>query len=453
MKESVLLLDDDFEIVAMLKSIIGQSFECTVTRSCKEALTALSQKSYALAFLDLMLPDGNGLTVLDTIRKEFNRTNVIMISGAASFDDAVTAVKLGAYDFLEKPLSADRIQILLRNLTERRKLINSLLTTSVGEIATENKNFKATLALAQRVANSNAGILIRAESGAGKDLLARFIHSSSDRRVNPMVQVNCSAVPEQLFESEFFGHEKGAFTGANQVKHGKFECADKSTLFLDEIGELPLSQQAKLLRVLEEGKITRIGAEKPIPIDTRIICATNQDLKAMIANGAFREDLYFRLNVISLYIPPLRERPEDIGVLANHFLQMLIEENGTEEKSLSGSAIEQLKKMPLPGNARELRNIIQRVYYLSENAAISAGDINLVVESDARIPDEKTFDEVLQKPQALAEARRTFERHYISLHLKNNNYNISHTARVLNMIPNNLFRRIKELNITLPDRP
>jgi two-component system nitrogen regulation response regulator NtrX len=452
MKESVLLLDDDFDIAATLKSIIGQSFECTVTRTCKEALAALQQKSFALAFLDLMLPDGSGLTVLETIRKEFDHTNVIMISGAASFDDAVTAVKLGAYDFLEKPLSADRIQILLRNLTERRKLITSILSTNVGEIATGNKSFKSTLAMAQRVANSNASILIRAESGAGKDLLARFIHSSSDRRVNPMVQVNCSAIPEQLFESEFFGHEKGAFTGAHQVKRGKFECADKSTLFLDEIGELPLLQQSKLLRVLEEGKITRIGAEKPISVDTRIICATNQDLKAMIESGAFREDLYFRLNVISLYIPPLRERPEDIVILANHFLHKLIEENGTEEKGLSVSAIEQLQKMSLPGNARELRNIIQRVYYLSENMEISADDISLVVGLDARIPDEKEFDEVLRKPQAIAEARRIFERCYINLHLKNNNYNVSQTARLLNMIPNNLFRRIKELNIILPDR-
>ncbi len=436
----------------MLQSILGGAFECTAARTCKEALRALEQKSYSLAFLDLMLPDGSGLTVLETIRKDYGRTTVVMISGAASFDDAVKAVKLGAYDFLEKPLSADRIQILLRNLAERRKLIGSILSARVGEIITNNKTYQSTLALAQRVANSTACVLIRAESGAGKDLLARFIHSSSERRVNAMVQVNCSAIPEQLFESEFFGHEKGAFTGADRIKRGKFECADKGTLFLDEIGELPLSQQSKLLRVLEEGKITRVGAEKPIPIDTRIICATNQDLKAMVASGTFREDLYFRLNVISLHIPPLRERPEDIDVLATHFLRNFIEENGAEEKCLSSSAMEQLKKMPLPGNVRELRNIMQRVYFLSENREISAEDVRLVVGSDDREPDEQSCDEILRKPQALTEARRTFERCYISFHLKNNSFNVSRTAQVLNMIPNNLFRRIKELNITLPDR-
>jgi two-component system nitrogen regulation response regulator NtrX len=261
LKESVLLLDDNFEIVATLKSIIGPLYECTVARTCKEAIAALRNKSFSLAFLDLMLPDGSGLTVLEIIRKEYGRTNVIMISGAASFDDAVQAVKLGAYDFLEKPLSADRIQILLRNLSERRKLISGFVSTTVGEIATDNTAFNSTLALAQRVANSKASIMICAESGAGKDLLARFIHSNSDRRVNPMVRVNCSAIPEHLFESEFFGHEKGAFTGADKSKRGKFECADKGTLFLDELGELPLAQQAKLLRVLEDGEITRVGGK------------------------------------------------------------------------------------------------------------------------------------------------------------------------------------------------
>lgn len=452
MKEPVLLLDDDFDVCATLRSILGQSFECTVVRTCKDAVAALSEKFFSLAFLDLMLPDGSGLKVLETIRKEYSRTNVIMISGAASFDDAVQAVKLGAYDFLEKPLCADRIQILLRNLAERRTLINSILSSSVGEIVTIDKTFTATLALAQRVANSNAPVLILAESGSGKDLLARYIHSSSDRRVHPMVQVNCSAIPENLFESEFFGHEKGAFTGADKIRRGKFECADKGTLFLDELGELPLSQQSKLLRALDEGRITRVGAEKSIPVNTRIVCATNQDLKAMVVSGTFREDLYFRLNVISLQIPPLRNRPDDIGLLAAHFLQKFFDENGGDEKVLLPSALEQLKKMPLPGNARELRNIIQRAYFVSERHLISADDICAVSGLETSLPDNASLDEVILKPQALSEARRVFERYYILLHLKNNSYNVSQTAKLLNMIPNNLFRRIRELNIEMPDR-
>lgn len=453
MKEFALLLDDDFDVVATLRSILSETFECTVAATCAQAVAALKNQTYSIAFIDLMLPDGSGLTVLETIKNEHSNTNVIMISGAASFDDAVQAVKLGAYDFLEKPLSADRIQILLRNLAERRSLISTLLVANVGEIVTQNRNFLTILALAQRVANSNAPILLRAESGAGKDMFARYIHANSDRRLRPMVQVNCSAIPENLFESEFFGYEKGAFTGANQVKRGKFECADKSTLFLDELGELPLLQQAKLLRVLEEGTITRIGAEKPIPVDTRIICATNQDLLAMIQKGTFREDLYFRLNVISLQIPPLRERPEDIGILAAHFLRKLAQENSTAEKTLHPSAIEALTKMEFPGNVRELRNIISRVFYLSETQHITGNDIEHVAGLDKRTQSNHSFDELLTQPQALTEARRSFERAYISLHLKNNGYNVSHTARILGMIPNNLFRRIRELNITLPGQP
>ena len=452
MKEPALLLDDDFDVIATLKSILGNAFECTAVATCKEAVEALKEKQFTVAFLDLMLPDGSGLSVLETIRKEYSSTNAIMISGAASFDDAVSAVKSGAYDFLEKPLSADRIQILLRNLTERKELIQSIFTNSVGEIITGNKSYGSVLSFAQRVANSNAPVLIRAESGAGKDMLARFIHAKSDRRIHPMIQINCSAIPEQLFESEFFGHEKGAFTGANQVKRGKFECADKSTLFLDELGELPLSQQAKLLRVLEDGTITRIGGEKTIDIDVRIICATNQDLPAMIRNGTFREDLYFRLNVIALQIPPLRERPEDISMLALHFLEKSIEENGGTEKVLAPSALQKLTLMPFPGNVRELRNVIQRLYFISDNREITGVDIEKVTGLDMRTPDDGSLSDLLRQPLILPEARRAFERYYITYHLQQNECNVSHTAQILGMIPNNLFRRIRELNISLPSQ-
>ncbi len=451
MKQSVLLLDDDFEVIATLKSIIGPSFDIVATRTCKEALSALKEHSFTVAFLDVILLDGNGLQVLETIKKEYSEISVVMISGAASIDEAVQAVKLGAYDFVEKPIFADRISILLKNLTERQKLIGKMIHTE-GEIVTANKQFQTTLNLAKRVANSNASILIRAESGAGKDMLAKFIHACSDRRLHQMVRVNCAAIPEHLFESEIFGHEKGAFTGAHRTKPGKFECADKGTLFLDELGELPLSQQAKLLRVLEEGEITRVGGENPIGVDTRIIAATNQDLQKKIKEGSFREDLYFRLNVIALYIPPLRERHEDIAMLSHYFMNTLNNNQGTVDKVISDGAIKLLIKMPLPGNTRELRNIIQRLYYLSDDREILAEDIDKVTLLDAKTTDGYAFKDLIDKTLPLAEARRLFERKYLSMQLQKNNYNVSHTARTLNMIPNNLFRRIKELGLSVSNK-
>ena len=451
MKQSVLLLDDDFEVIATLKSIIGDAYHITITRSCAEALNALDNHPFSIAFLDVSLPDGNGLMILETIKKKFSDISVVMVSGASSIDDAVRAVKLGAYDFVEKPIFSDRIHILLKNLVERQKLIGKV-SEEYGGIITVNDTMKNTLNLSRRVANSNASILIRAESGTGKDMLAKFIHTISNRRFNQMIKVNCAAIPEHLFESEFFGHEKGAFTGALRSKPGKFESAHKGTLFLDELGELPLPQQAKLLRVLEDCEITRVGAEAPIPIDTRIIAATNQDLEKMIKEGTFREDLYFRINVIALHIPPLRERQEDIAVLSHHFMETHNKEQGTAAVTISDKAINRLMKMPLPGNTRELRNIIQRLYYLRDGSEVSIEDIDKVALLDKNEVENYEFNELLDKPLPLIEARRLFERIYLNVYLQKNNYNVSKTAHMLKMIPNNLFRRIKELGLAFPKK-
>ncbi len=441
---AVLIVDDNVDVINSLKDVLLDN-EVIGASSIREAKRILEEEKddIQVSIIDIMLGDEDGIDLLTYIKSNYPFIECIMISGYASIEKAVLSIKFGAFDFIEKPISYQKIKIILNNAIEHRKY-RELLSREIEKyklIGTSDK-IKKVNELIEKASKLDFPVLIYGESGVGKEHIAHLIHLKSKRANNEMIKLNCAAIPETLFESEFFGYEKGAFTGASTQKKGKIELSDKSTLFLDEIGELPLSQQAKLLRVLEDKTVVRIGGTKPISVDFRLISATNKDLSEEVKNQKFREDLYYRIGVIVIEIPPLRERKEDIEVLANYFLKQVCMETNIEKK-IEDNALSLIRTLPFKGNIRELKNLILRVFGLSEGHIITKKDVESIINT-TKLPSENT---IFEKTMPLSEAKKVLEKTYILTQLKLHKNNISKTAISLDVLPNNLIRRMKELGI------
>lgn len=380
----ILVIDDEKSIRRTLKDILEfEEYEVQVAEDGKTGLEMALDESYDVIFCDIKMPRMDGMEVLQKLQENGVEAQVIMISGHGNIETAVDSIKMGAYDFIEKPLDLNRILVTIRNakekstlITETKVLKQKISKTSSSDIVGESPGIMEVKKMIEKVAPSQARVLITGENGTGKELVAQQLHKLSERSKLPFIEVNCAAIPSELIESELFGHEKGAFTSANKMKKGKFELADGGTLFLDEIGDMSLSAQAKVLRALQENKITRVGSEKDINVDVRVFAATNKDLVKEIEDGNFREDLYHRLSVILIKVPPLNDRLEDIPLLADHFMKQICGNQGIPEKKFTDDAIKALQEINWTGNIRELRNIIERLIILCDSE-ITGEDIKL----------------------------------------------------------------------------
>ncbi len=406
-----------------------------------------------VTFLDVKMPGMDGLDVLERIRGEDPQALVVMISGHGTIDTAVEATRKGAYDFLEKPLDTDRLLVTLRNALAIKGLSDSVerLRTEVEsryEIVGASFQIRQVLERVERVGPADARVLVTGENGTGKELVARAIHRLSGRKNAPFVEVNCAAIPSELIESELFGHIKGSFTGAVADRTGKFEQADGGTLFLDEVGDMSLAAQAKVLRALEQGVVTRVGSSKAIQVDVRVVAATNKELEAEIREGNFREDLYYRLNVVPIEVPPLRERREDIPMLVEHFVGLLERTDRVSPREISRGALDRLQGLDWPGNVRELRNTVERLLVLSSGDLIEAGDVDVLVSGGggggglgAELLQAETFSDF--KDQA--------ERAFLLQKLREHDWNVSETARVIDMPRSNLYKKIERYGLVRED--
>lgn len=446
MESKILIIDDEKNILSVLSDILTDfGYSVEISSSGEEGLKLLRKKEVNLLLLDIRLPDINGIDLLKKVKKDFPNIEVIMISGHATVDLAVQATKLGAYDFIEKPLSLERVKIAVKHALERTSLVDkkdALAKISIGdyEILGESKTIKDIKGIITRCASSDSKILILGETGTGKELVATAVHQQSDRKDAPFIKVNCASIPETLIESELFGYEKGAFTGATSKKIGKFELADKGTIFLDEIGDMGLSCQAKVLRVIENGEFERVGGVTPIKVDVRILAATNKDLLKEVGEGKFREDLYYRLNVVPIYIPPLRERKIDIPILIRHLMALFCKERGIPVREFDETAISMLSDYNYPGNIRELRNIVERAAIMSPNEKIQKEDISFILGT-------QRTDNVFSEPLKLSDAQKKLMKKYIETQLQAHNYNMKETAEALGIERPNLYRKMKELGI------
>ena len=442
----ILIVDDEKNIRHALKSLLmDEGYRISEASSGDEALTFLQKYRPDIILLDIWMPGLDGLEVLQKIKTMDQSISVLMMSGHGTIETAVRATKLGAYDFIEKPLSIDRLLISIGNVLSIQKLKeeNKILREKVDQkylMVGRSSGMKKVLSQIQLAAPSQSWILITGENGTGKELVARNIHAQSSRQHQPFIEVNCAAIPEELIESELFGHEKGAFTGATSSRKGKFELADGGTLFLDEIGDMSLRTQAKILRVLQEQKFEHVGGTHTFQVDVRVIGATNKDLKSEIQKGKFREDLFYRLNVIPIHVPPLRERREDIPEMVLHFLDIFSKENGKKKKQISKEALGRLQAYPFPGNVRELKNMIERLVIMSPDSEIQMSDISL---SDV---DE---NESIGGDDSLRIARTRFEREFLLKKLQEFDGNISKTAKAIGIERSNLHRKIKTYDIEM----
>jgi len=454
----ILVVDDDADIRQTLAEILGYDGHVVeVARDGLEAQRLIEKVVFDIVLCDVRMPGKDGMELLDWAKKTRPDLEFIMLSGHATIDMAVEATKKGAFDFLEKPLDLPKLEILIRNATQKRQLVeeNRVLTQrvlKVREILGESEGIVRVREMIERVAPLDVRVLVTGPSGSGKELVARWIHLKSNRAKGPFVDVNCAAIPAELIESELFGHEKGAFTHAIKQHTGRFEEAHGGTLFLDEVGDMPLAAQAKVLRVIEEGKIRRVGGEKDIPVNVRLIAATNKDLPAEIAAGRFREDLYHRLSVVVIPMPPLRERVEDIPILAQAFLEEILLEYKLPPKIFTPAALEVFKRLPWPGNVRELRNAVERLVIFSGNE-ITAEDVRsfVVPGSPSR---EKSNTEAPSLPlegKSLEAFLDEMEREYLLYHLLQHGFNVSKTAEALGMQRPNLHARMKRLGIRRED--
>jgi two-component system nitrogen regulation response regulator NtrX len=444
-KRRVLVIDDEKAIRETLSEILSdEGYAVTAVESGVEGLRRFLDERFDLVFLDVWLRDGDGLSVLEAADGRLSEVPVVMISGHANVETAVRAVRLGAYDFLEKPLSLERVVLTAQKAIERRDLLAEVASfrgRRESEIAMlgESPPMRRLKEEISRVAPTDARVLVTGENGTGKELVALQIHRLSQRAESPLVEVNCAAIPEDLIESELFGHVKGSFTGAAEDRRGKFEEADGGTLFLDEVGDMSARTQAKVLRALQEGRFTRVGGSRPIASDARVLSATNKNLSEEIGRGAFREDLYFRLAVVPLPVPALRERTDDIALLARHFLREASLRFGRKPKTLSPAAVEALQAYRWPGNVRELKNLIERMMILSPTEEIRREDL------PAEIRDR--FDEGIAPDAPLRTARDDFERRYILAALKRHRGNVSRTAEALDLERSNLYRKLRAYGI------
>ena len=449
---SILIVDDEAEIRRSLKGVLeDEGYSVSAAESGEAALEALKRRNPDVVLLDIWLPGMDGLDALSKIRELADPPEIIIISGHATIETAVRATKLGAYDFLEKPLSLDKTLILIKNAIEARKLRgeNRDLKKQLhrkSEIVGQSVPVKALRQQIALMAPTNGRVLIYGESGTGKELAALAIHAQSLRRDALFVEVNCAAIPEDLIESELFGHRKGSFAGALEDKQGKFHKADGGTLFLDEVGDMSLKTQAKVLRTLDEGKFSPVGSDEPVTADARVIAATNKDLEEEISKGNFREDFFYRLNVIPFYVPPLRERQEDIPLLTRHFLKEISAAYSRRPKEITEDAVESLMRYSWPGNVRELRNVIERMVIMNPTAAkFDRKHLPPLVYRDG---GPRTLP---REFPSLHQARAAYERDYILKKLDENHGNISRTAEILGLERSHLYRKMKTLGITVKE--
>jgi two-component system nitrogen regulation response regulator NtrX len=446
-KPRILIVDDEDAIRASLQMTLEvEGFECLLAANGPAGLKIAEREELDVVFLDIKMPQMDGLEVLRQLMARDESLPVVVLSGHGTIDTAVEATKLGAFNFVEKPFSRERILLEVRNALGQQRLVreNRRLKLSfderyrmVGESAALRRVQEAIL----RAAPTTATVLLIGESGVGKELVARAIHRNSLRKDEPFVQVNCAAIPEELIESELFGHEKGSFTGATEKQIGKFELAHKGTIFLDEIGDMSLKTQAKVLRVLQEGEVERIGSQKTLQVDVRVIAATNKDLEAEIEKDAFREDLYFRLSVIPIRVPPLRERPEDVEALVRHFLSHFAREHNFRPKTIAPEALEALRRHPWRGNVRELRNVIERLLIMLPDPEIRPEHLGEVL----RRPGEGAASPV--SGGSLKDFKESAERAFLVQKLRENDWNISATAAAIGTPRSNLYKKLEQYGI------
>jgi two-component system response regulator AtoC len=455
-KIQVLVVDDDNLLRKLVAEQLSRSdFEAVPAASAREALAKLRDADYDIVLLDIMMPDMSGLDTLREIRKLEDPPEVVMLTADTSLATGIEAMRHGAYDYLTKPATLDEMEAVLRKADEKRRLVkqNASLRSvsppsSNGEeilpIISENSSMAAVVAQAETAARSDSTILLTGESGSGKDVLARFIHSRSTRSGTPMISVNCGALPDTLFESEFFGHERGAFTGASSLRRGLLEAADGSSLFLDEIGDMPLLMQVKLLHFLERGRFRRVGSSRDQNADVRIIAATNRNLPVEVERQRFRADLFYRLNVVSLQVPPLRERPEDIPRLIDYFLDIYRQRFNRPQLDVSADARKQLLTYSWPGNVRELRNCLERAAAISLTDAIEAGQIPFLAAQQSGIGAGSSAQAVAATPEAPPRSLEEVEREHIVSVLDQTDGNRERAAAILGISSRTLYRKLRE---------
>jgi len=453
-KASFLIVDDEAGVRSALSGVLkDEGYNVDTVDSGEACLERVVRQAYDVIVLDIWLPGLDGLATLHKLRERNVDAQVVMISGHGNVESAVRAIKMGAFDFVEKPLSLDKTVLVARNALRQRRLEaeNRVLRAHVDRRLAMIGESPAMEHLREEIAKAaptNGRVLVYGENGTGKELVARSVHAMSRRVAGAFVEVNCAAIPEDLIESELFGYTKGAFTGAVTDREGKFESADSGTLFLDEVGDMSLKTQAKLLRVLQEQVVERVGGRGGVRVDVRVLAATNKDLRAAIDIGAFREDLFFRLNVIPIFVPPLRERRRDIRLLANHFLAEFAQEYGHRLKTLDDAALTALEFHDWPGNVRELRNVLERLAIMVPGRAIGSTDLAFL----ARGSPTPTESEHAGKAPPLHAAREQFERDYIVRSLVAHRGNISRTAEALGVERSNLYRKMRTLGIISPRR-
>jgi len=443
----ILVVDDNSDVIKSLKKVL-EDYRVIGAANFSQVKNILEKYgNIGIIIIDVRLGNEDGIEVLKYVKAKYPLAECIMISGYSTIEKAVEALKLGAYDFLEKPLSFHKVKVTIRNAYEHRSYLRLLNEqASRYNLAGNSRIINKLRKLIDRAASTEFPVLISGETGSGKEHVANLIHLKGRRSQNEIITVNCAAIPESLFESELFGHEKGSFTGAHKTRIGKIEQANGSTLFLDEIGEMPLTQQAKLLRVIENKEFFRLGSEKKLKAEFRLISATNKDLESMLDNDSFRTDLFYRISAIRIHVPSLRERKEDIPLLTNYFLKKILLEYGGAEKHFTGKALGKLSLLPFKGNIRELKNLVQQLYILVENEEITENDINRVIMKKNTGIDEVG---IFTKSMHYSDAKKILEKKYIRTQLKLHNYNISITAIDLDILPNNLIRKMKTLNIKI----
>ena len=449
MSSSILIVDDERNIrTALSRSLSLEGYRCETAETVSAGLDAFRSLPCDLVMLDVKLPDGNGLDVLQVIKKERPALPVVMMSGHGTVEMALEAIRRGAHDFIEKPLSTERILITIgnalrfagqgRELEELRGRADRDTTRLLGTSGAMQR-LRETIELA---APTKGRVLITGESGTGKELIARAIHQHSKRATRPFIKLNCAAIPSELIESELFGHERGAFTGAHQARKGKFELADRGTLFLDEVGDMRMDVQAKLLRALQEGEIERVGGSRTLRVDVRVLAATNKDLPAAIADGEFREDLYYRLNVIPVHAPPLRARKDDIPELAQAFVADVCDDNGMRLKDLGEAAQSALAEHDWPGNVRELRNACERLVILTPGSAVGAADVRRLLGQGRNVAAGVYRPDTLMK-ELVADA----EREIILGALAHHDDHVTQTAAALGLERSHLYKKMRALGI------
>jgi two-component system, NtrC family, nitrogen regulation response regulator NtrX len=453
-KAHLLLVDDDPNTLASLSRAFRLAgHDATVCDNAARAVELLRTESFDVILSDVVMPGRSGLELLEDLKKAGVKTPIVLISGQANIEMAVKATKLGALDFLEKPISTEKLLVTVENALRLSRLEdeNRELRHRLGkhELVGSGAAMKKLLAQIDRVAASETRVCILGETGTGKELVARAIHEKSPRHEHPFITLNCAAVPAELIESELFGHEKGAFTGA-AVKHlGKFEQANGGTLFLDEIGDMPVAMQAKLLRVLEEGEVERVGGDKPIKVDVRVVVATHRNLEDLVKQNAFRRDLFHRIYVFPLPLPPLHERPEDFPGLVAHFARQVAAQNGWKEKLFREDAIVELRKYGWPGNVRELRNVVERLILLASDQDVAAADVRLILPTSDAPSGGRTAFSARSSAGTLAERTEAFEREVLLEEIRRNNFHMTNVARALGLERSHLYKKCQQLGIDL----